>query len=304
MLILTAWMVLTACAGPELADQKNDMTKLSMAELDSGNILYRKGCYHQSLTHFFRAFELFTLSDSLEGVAMCLNNIGNVYNSLDSVETALLFYDEAYTTYTALNDMKGAIHALTNKAASLIAHNRLSRAEEVMTEAERISTQTRISFPQLTINRGILLTKKQEFAEAELVLKRALTTIDSENTPAFASVHFALGTLMMKTDRHAESLSFFHQALHADQRAFFQPGMAENLSSIGDAMVLIGRQKEAISYYKRSLLIYALINRQGKKEELLNKLEAISQKGISDLSIVHFFLDQWRKDNFGNAVCN
>ncbi|RJP75992.1 MAG: hypothetical protein C4522_19875 [Desulfobacteraceae bacterium] len=297
-------MVLTACAGPELTDQKNDMTTLSMSELDSGNLLYRKGCYHQSLTHFFRAFELFTLSDRLEGVAMCLNNIGNVYNSLDSVETALLFYDEAYTTYITLNDMKGAIHALTNKASSLITHNQLSRAETVMTEAERISAQAGISFPQLIINRGILLTKKREFQKAEQLLRQAVTAIDSENTPAFASAHFALGTLMMKTARHAESLPFFHQALRADQKAHFQQGIAEDLLSIGDAMVFIEKQKEAISYYKRSLLIYTLINRQEKKEELLKKLETISQKGTSDLSIVHFFLDQWGKDNYGDAVCN
>lgn len=50
-----------------------------MKEIARGIARYNKGCYKDSLEYFFGAHELFVASDQLSGVAMSLNNIGNVY---------------------------------------------------------------------------------------------------------------------------------------------------------------------------------------------------------------------------------
>jgi len=235
---------------------------------------------------------------------MCLNNIGNVYHSLSDTDTALLFYDEAFAAYLTLEDQQGAIHALTNKAAALIDCDRLSKAADVLMKAKEISDQANISFPPLLTNTGLFLTKKQEFRNAEKVLNLALEKTDPQADSAIASVYFALGSLMLKTARYEESIFFFQKALKADQEASFYKGIADDLSSTGDAMALLGQQKDASFYYKRSVMIYALINNQDNKAATLHKLEKIAKQEGTDLSVINFFMDKWQKDGIGNTLCD
>lgn len=60
-------------------------------EMARGITRYNKGCYKDSLEYFFRAHELFVASDQLSGVAMSLNNMGNVYRVTGDIDSALLF---------------------------------------------------------------------------------------------------------------------------------------------------------------------------------------------------------------------
>jgi tetratricopeptide (TPR) repeat protein len=297
-------IIFLACSGPETIRKGNNRIRLSNSEVDSGNRLYRRGCYRQSLSHFFRAFELFASSDRLRGTAMCLNNIGNVYHSLDDTETALSFYNEAYSTYRTLGDQKNEIHSLTNIAAALIDCNQLSKAEEVLINAENIANQVNISFPPLLTNKGILLTKIQKYDKAQITLTLALKKTDPEAAAAIAPIHFALGTLMMKTNRYAEAISFFHKALRADQETSFHKGIADDLTFIGDSLIFLGKQKEAASYYKRGIMIYALINKKEKKLETIKKLAVISEQEGADLFITNFFIEKWQNNGVGNAICN
>ena len=110
----------SSCSETKTNLKDNEIFRIGMSEITTGSLLYKKGCYTQSLNHFFKAHDLFAVSDNLEGTALCLNNIGNVYKAFGDTESALLFYDESCSIYLALGDHKGAVHALSNKAAALI----------------------------------------------------------------------------------------------------------------------------------------------------------------------------------------
>ncbi|MCK4487538.1 MAG: tetratricopeptide repeat protein, partial [Desulfobacterales bacterium] len=81
---------------------------------------YQRGCYRKSLEYFFRAYELCSASDMLDGVAMSLNNIGAIYRITGNYEEAVSYFDEAYAIYSDLNNQKEAVKALSNKAATFI----------------------------------------------------------------------------------------------------------------------------------------------------------------------------------------
>jgi tetratricopeptide (TPR) repeat protein len=257
----------------------------------------------QSLNHFFKAHELYAVSDNLEGTALCLNNIGNVYKAIGDKESALLFYDESYHTYLAIGDYKGAVHALSNKAAALIYIDDLSEADKVLSAAENIAESNHIEFNPLLINRGILLTKQKEFQKAEDILRMSLDRTDKKDLSSFASVNFALGDLMFKTGRFDEALLLFNRSLSADREASFYVGIADDLASIGDCFLSLGKSREAVSYYKRSIMSYALSNNWEKAEIILKKLENAADKTGEDMRLTRFFINQWRERKNINELC-
>jgi tetratricopeptide (TPR) repeat protein len=256
------------------------------------------------LNHFFKAHALFAVSDNLEGTALCLNNIGNVYKAYDDMESALLFYDESYSTYLTLRDYKGAVHALSNKAAALIDNGDLSEADKVLSAAENIAESNHVEFNPLLTNRGILLTKKKEFLKAENILRISLERTDKEDLSSFAAVNFALGNLMLKTGRFDEAVFLFDQSLSSDREANFYVGIADDLSSIGDAFVSLGKNREAVFYYKRSVMSYSLTGNGEKTDIILKKLENAADKNGEDISLTRFFIKRWRRERKNiNAFC-
>lgn len=292
-----------ACAGPATTGRNNEVMRRSMSELDAGTRLYQRGCYHQSLSCFFRAFEWFTSFDKREGAAMCLNNIGNVYSALNDINTAILFYDEAVAAYAGINDQQGVLHALGNKAIALTRHNHLPEAEATLSQAEKLAGRAAV-YPMLLVSRGTLAMKQQYPDKAEKLLRQALDHIDPQNTPAMAAIHFTLGELMMKTDRHAASVFCFQEALRYDRQMHFRQGVAKDLACIGDAKAAIGKPDEAMAYYKRSLMIYALLDRQEEKDAVLKKLEAVAGTDARDMPLIPFLLNYWDKNGSDVSVCN
>jgi len=293
----------SSCSGPKTTLKDTEVFRIGMSEITTGSLLYRKGCYTQSLNHFFKAHDLFAVSDNLEGTALCLNNIGNVYKAFGDTESALLFYDESCSTYLALGDHKGAVHALSNKAAALIYKGDLSEADKVLSSAENIAEKHHTEFNPLLTNRGILLTKKKEFLKAEEILRISLERADNDDLSSFAAANFALGNLMVKTGRFDEAVLLFDQSLSSDREAYFYVGIADDLSSIGDSFVSLGKNRKAVFYYKRSIMSYSLTDNWEKADIILKKLENAADKTGEDISLTRFFITRWRERININAFC-
>ncbi|MFO7560042.1 MAG: tetratricopeptide repeat protein [Desulfobacterales bacterium] len=296
-------MLCFSCSGLKTTLKDNEAYRIGMSEITTGSLLYRKGCYTQSLNHFFKAFEIFAVSDNVEGTALCLNNIGNVYKAFGDTKSALLFYDESCSIYLVLEDYKGAVHALSNKAAALIYKGELEEADNVLAAAENIAETNHIEFNPLLTNRGILLTKKKEFHKAEKLLRISLKKTDKKDLSSFAAVNFALGDLMVKTGRFDEAVVLFNRSLSSDRQACFYVGIADDLSSIGDSLLSLGKNKEAVFYYKRSIMSYSLTDNREKADIILKKLENAADKTGEDISLTRFFINRWRERINLNAFC-
>lgn len=80
---------------------------------------------------FFRAHELFVASDQLSGVAMSLNNMGNVHGARGDIVSALLFFYESLAIYSDIGDPLGRVQVLCNKATALIDTGRFEKYEKI-----------------------------------------------------------------------------------------------------------------------------------------------------------------------------
>ena len=292
-----------ACAGGNSGKKIPEHITAGTKEMTRGIDTYNNGCYKDSLEYFYRAHELFVASDQLSGVAMSLNNIGNVYRITGDFESALLFFDEAFAIYSDMDDPLGGVQVLSNKVAALIDGDRLEEAEEVLNMTEEMAKENRILFGPLFSNRGILLIKKTEYSRAEELMQTALANTDPENPSEFATVNFAFGNLMLETQRYEKAIDFFKTALKADRLSGFNKSIADDLAAIGSAYLKLGKDELAVNFLKRSVEIYALIGNHKKVQNIMKKLEKVSEKTGIDLSITKHFVNRWLEGKTLESIC-
>lgn len=297
-------LLLSACAGADTV--KNTLPPDTIAgtnELIKGNDRYQRGCYPQALAHFFKAHERFTAADHMAGSAMSMNNIGNVYRAVSDLDSALLFYEEAYMAYRDLKNHDGALQSLSNKAAALIDVNRFEDAAHEIARAENIAAGNPKPFGPLLRNQGVLLLKKGDYPRAQSLLDNALKHTDPLNLSEFAAVNFALGTLMLKTDRLDEAIRRFEMALSADRSSSYYIGTADDLAAIGSVHFSLGNMEQAIGFYKRAVKIYALIQNKPKMETARNLLLQASQRAGMNIDLTEFFVERWTRGEASEIPC-
>lgn len=274
-------------------------------EMQKGLEWYQKGCYEKSLEYLFRAYDLYSASDVLEGVAMSLNNIGTILRITGEYEKAISFLDESYAIYSELHNQEGALRALSNKSATLIDAGALDEAEDLLRSAiEQLpSTGNERLLTPLLQNRGVLLTKKESFDAAEEALVACLNQADSLDPPGTASLHFAFGNLMLKTNRPSEAIVSFEKALSIDREIGFYDGMADDLFSMGEAYLKLGQEEKAVAAWKRSAKIYALIDRATELQKTMQQLRDTAQRSGVDISVTESFVERWREGRLHESPC-
>ena len=231
LMFLAALMSFTiiSCAGSQTVPQEPDLLQPARKELHKGTGWYQKGCYHKALTHLSGAHELFTALDDLPGIAMSLNNIGNVYGRTGDTESAILFFESSHAIYRDLDDHNGAVLALSNKAAMMIQNNDLEDAEATLDAAQKLVDRTSgKKHAALLKNRGVLLAGKKKYPEAEALLMEALAVSDPQNNAEAAAIHFSLGNLMAENNRYDEGIAHYRKALSFDRQSGFHAGIADD----------------------------------------------------------------------------
>ena len=295
-LIIVLTVFLFACAGGKSVRTMPKDIASGFKNINKGTFWYQKGCYKRSLEYFSRAHELFAAADQLSGVAMSMNNIGNVYRTQRDIPGAILFFEESFDIYSDIHDWHGAVQALSNKAAALIDAGMLDEAADVLNTSEGIAKKNGIRFVPLLNNRGVLLIKKKEYQRAEDVLKKALSKADPANFSEFATVNYAMGNLRQETGRYEEAIPFFEAALAADRSSGFHKGIADDLSAIGLACLVQDKNEMnelAVKYFKRSIKIYALMGNEEKVHEIMEYLDMAAKKAEMNVDATKHFVRAW-----------
>ncbi len=294
---------IAACGGGGKKTQKPEHLVAGTKEIQKGIAWYQKGCYKRALGYFLRAHEAFVLSDQLPGVAMSLNNIGNVYRHMDKIGNAILFFEESFDIYWDLKNTASAVQVLSNKAAALIDDNQLENAAAVLSLAKEIAQKNALNDKRLLHNQAILLIKQKEFKQAEEILGRSLDTTDPTHLSAVATVNFACGSLNLARGKYAEAIKYFKITLAADRSRGFFKGMADTLAALGTSFAGLGQSAQAADYYKRSIQIYALIENKKKVRQTMDAFEKAAKAANLDTRVTKYFVGKWSKGQAFQGPC-
>jgi tetratricopeptide (TPR) repeat protein len=300
-LLLSILLLVFSCGGGSV--KKETPTLPAMKQLKKGIAWYQRGCFQRSLEAFTKAHELFTASDHLAGIAMSLNNLGNVYRYIGDSPSALLFFQEAYEIYSRLHNREGEIQALSNQAAIHLQENRLNEAAAAIQTTEEMALSLEKPLGHVLNNKGILLTRQQQYEDAETVLMQALHITLPENTQAYATVCSSLGNLMFKKGNHEKSLEFYNKALLSDRQSQFHPGLADNLYAVGQVYYRLEAYDQAMAYFERSIKIHALFGNNEQVSRIMNILEETATHTEKDMTLTRHFVEKWSKGEISAHPC-
>ena len=301
-LLLSIFLLVFSCGGGSVKKDP-DPTLPAMKQLQKGIAWYQRGCFQRSLEAFTKAHELFSASDGLPGVAMSLNNLGNVYRYIGDTPSALLFFQEAYEIYSRIDDQEGMIQALSNQAAIHIQDHRLDEAAAIIQTTEKMAAALGKPPGHVLNNKGILLTRQQQYAEAETILMQALDATATENTQARATICSSIGNLMYEKGDYEKSLEFYKKALLFDRQTQFHPGLADNLYAVGQVYYQLKAYDQAIAYFQRSIKIYALFGNNEQVTRIMKKLDETATYSETDLTLTRHFVEKWSRGEILQHPC-
>jgi len=305
VLLLVFSFLLVSCVGGVAKKPVPSHLTVGQKETEKGLQWYKKGCYRKSLYHFFRAYELFSMSDLLDGVAMSLNNLGTIHRALRNYEEAIAAFQEAYRLYIEIDDQRGAVKALSSEAATRIQMGDLDTSENVLDRA--FSESSKISDKGLSIallqNKGVLLTKQGRYEEAHEVLKTCLKQSKSIPAGERASLHFAFGNVLLHTNRPSEAVTSFQTALSLDKDVGFFRGIADDLSYLAQAYVQLGQKEKAVRAWERSVKILALLDLPDDVNKTMEVLQKTAQETSMDISVTEGFVERWRQGKLYESPC-
>ncbi len=270
--------------------------------MNRGSMLYNKGCYIKAMDCFFKAHECFSINDQSFETAMSLNNIGNVYKNINDLESAVMFYDEALEIYTEINKMENAVHVLSNKAAALIGSNRMDAAIKVLLAAEKTAKENKVTPFMLLRNRAVVLIKQKKFNEALKVLNSAKKKVTNSHRKT-ALLNYTFGILKQTTKDYKSALTFFKISLENNKKTASYKAIADDLYSIGSVYINLDKLIMAVSYFKRSIKVYALIQNRKMVQEVLEKLNKAAKSTKSDLTLTNEFIKQWISYDALSSFC-
>jgi len=303
VLFIGCLLTVLACGGPPLKPTPSHLLT-GTDQIRKGTVLYKKGCFKRAMEHFSRAHELYAASDQLNGVAMSFNNMGTVYRATGDFESAAAFFAKAHDIYKDLGDKEGIRQSLANASAVLIDTGRLEEAEAVISQAMSISSgDDGRPFVPLLSNRGILLTRKKDYAGAEKILKEALAAADPERFTETATVYYALGRLMLEMKRPEEAVSYYQAALAADRSEGYYRGMADDLSGMGRSYLASGDRGAAVKAWERSVKIYALIKLPEEVRKTLAEIRTAAAGTGIDIRITELFVSRWLEGKVYEKPC-
>lgn len=199
-----------ACAGggPAQPEQPKHVRQ-SIRYQNKGVALYTKGCYPKALEYFQDAHERYTAADNLEGIGNSLHSIANIYFRLEQWESALLVYDDAIEAYGLSGESLGLVRLLCDKTAALIAADRLEDAAATLDKADQAASGADYFPAQRLKTRALLLIRQNAFAEARVMLDKALSLVAKEDLTTLAGIHYTMGHLLLLERQPEQALTQF-----------------------------------------------------------------------------------------------
>ncbi len=281
------------CASGPAPERSPGYIRQSLRHLNKGAALYAKGCFPSAMAQFMAANEGYSAADHMTGVAASLNSIANVYYQLGDLESALLVFDEAIELFRIQKDLSGLVRATANKGAVLIADGQLDEARAVLDQADLLAKEAGILRALRLKNRALLLMRRNDSAGAKKLLEEAVLLSGKHGGDQYAAIHYTMGRLLLSDGNPARAMVHLNLSLETDRRGGAYFAIGEDLAALGNGCMQMAQYDQAVSYFKRSLKIFALLGNAGKVAQLRGSLEEGAARSGADIRVSLQWVDRW-----------
>jgi tetratricopeptide (TPR) repeat protein len=303
MVALFLSVLCLACATSAPAPAPDPTVRQSIRQLNKGVGYYTKGCYAAALRQFNESYEWYTAADHLPGMAQSLFGIANAYVHLDDMQSAILAYDEAIAMYRFLQDHEGLVNALTGKAAALIEARRWQPANDLLQQADALAEKKNLLKALRLKTRAVLLYRRNQLQQAEILLEQALNLADPRDDSLKAGIHYVFGQVLLARHRPDAARGHFESALSIDRNRGAGFHMAQDLNALGLCADQLGEIEAAVMFFKRGVMIFALLQNPAQAEKTMNHLQNSADKARIDTTATRHWVSQWLAGHAQAYVC-
>jgi len=273
-------ILLWSCASsPKKEIAENFMVKRGTNLLAKGGRHLEKGCFKEAAANFTLAYQDFQASDHLPGMAQALNNLAVSLLGVENLEKAELFASRALAINRSLGDALGQATNL-----SVLGMVYLSRGEdedarrlcqEALDKAHNGSAELR---SKILNDLGVALIHAEKIEEARTHLNQALTL-----NPDSAAVHQNLGKVAERSGHLSMAEKYYSKALVLDRRKGYTPGIAADLTVLGNLYLKMDKKPEAAETLARALGLRTLLNQKDKADAVREDIRRIGiDVGVSN----------------------
>lgn len=277
VLLLMVW----SCASPSKKEiAENFMVKRGTNLLAKGGRYLEKGCFKEAATNFTLAYQDFQASDHLPGMAQALNNLAVSLLGSEEPEKAELFASRALIINRSIDDALGQAANL-----SVLGKVHLSRGEdedarrlwqEALDKAYKGSAELR---SKILNDLSVALLHAEKIEEAGNHLNQALSL-----NPDSAAVHQNLGKVAERSGHLPKAEKYYLKALALDRKEGYTPGIASDLTVLGNLYLKMDRKPEAAETLARALGLRTLLNQTDKADAVR---EDLRRAGLDVEALTH-----------------
>jgi len=240
-----------------LRDFNNALSLSSKLKLDNmtgtlrsslASLCMAQGDYSDAVVHAQQTLETYQKTGNRRGIANSYNVLGNANSSLGNARLALEYYGKALAIYKALNRPDGVLTMKNNIGDLLYQQGEYDEAmitfQQVL-EARMKSPDT-VAVAVAYVNMGLVLAKKEKFAEALEYQLRALKIyegIDSQKDIALSYKDVADAYLGLRDLLKAKS--FYEKARSLNESLSSKDGIAATYVGLGEYSIQAGKYEDA-----------------------------------------------------------
>jgi tetratricopeptide (TPR) repeat protein len=262
-------IMLWSCASPSKKEStENFMVKRGTNLLARGSRYLEKGCFKEAAGNFTLAYQDFQASDHLSGMAQALNNLAVSLLGEEDLEKAELFASRALIINRSLDDSLGQAANL-----SVLGKIHLSRGEDedarrLWQEAlSKVHKQYAELRSKILNDLSVTFIHADKIEEAETHLNQALAL-----NPDSAAVHQNLGKVAELSGHLPMAEQYYLKALALDRKEGYTPGIAADLTVLGNLYLKMDRKPEAAETLARALGLRTLLHQKDKADAIRKDL--------------------------------
>ncbi len=265
VLILMIW----SCAAPSKKESaENFLIKRGTNLLAKGSRHLEKGCFKEAATNFTLAYQDFQASDHLPGMAQALNNLAVSLLELEDLDKAELFASRALVINRSLGDSLGRAANLSVLGKVHLSRGKNEDARRLWQEALDYAHKGSAELRSKILNDfGVALIQAKKIEKARTHLNQALTL-----NPDSAAVHQNLGKVAELSGHLSKAEKYYLKALALDRKKGYTPGIAADLTVLGNLYLKMDRKPEASETLARALGLRILLNQKDKADAVREDL--------------------------------
>jgi tetratricopeptide (TPR) repeat protein len=234
-------------------------------------------------------------------LAAALNNLGCALRELGDLPGAEALFEPAVTQAHKASDYDKRRYAVAlNNLGVVRSQLRLPDAiqllERALAQERELPGQNAIEIAVTVNNLSIAHTMQGAYADAEQILREALTRISrdlADDHPTTANLLENLGLALRGQGKAAEALIYLERALEIERRFFgeMHPEVAQSLSNLGVTQRHLGRYVSALHNQERAIAVAETVYEGGGQRPLASMHGALGnvlrRLGFLDASVAH-----------------